>query len=171
MRPKVIVANKDEDDAAIQKLGDAFLGYSWGIKDDVIKFQFVVNMSKKKHGVKLKPPLSVENICELETAELTLRIVVGVLASQYDPLGLNSPRTIKYKIMLKNTHLSIKEWDQLFEGELLRKWRRALKEMVRSETVVFNRAAVDEEVISIEIIGYWDGSNLAYAADTRTDGE
>lgn len=163
MRPKVIVANKDEDDAAIQKLGDAFLGYSWGIKDDVIKFQFVVNMSKKKYGVKLKPPLTMENICELETTELTLRIVVGVLASQYDPLGLNSPRTIKYKIMLKNTHLSIKEWDQLFEGELLRKWRRALEEMVRSETVVFKRAAVEEEVISIEIIGYWDGSNLAYA--------
>ena len=65
---------------------------------------------------------------------------------------MNSPRTIKYKIMLKNTHLSIKEWDQLFEGELLRKWRKALEEMVRSETVMFNRAAVEEEVISIEII-------------------
>ena len=164
MRPKVIVSNKETDDNAIRKLGDTFLGYKWDIKDDVIKSKFVVNVSKKKHGIRAKPPFTVETIDEMKTSDLTLRVVTGVLASQYDPLGLNCPRTIKYKILLKNTNLVVKDWDRLFEGELLNSWRNALEEMIRAKEITFPRAAIEEDALVIEIIGYWDGSNAAYAA-------
>ena len=156
MKPKVIVSNKDEDDIAISKLGDTFLGYKWNVKEDVIGIKF--------NGIRAKPSIKMETINELESTGLTLRIVTGVLASQYDPLGLNSPRTIKYKILLKETNLVIKDWDQLFENELLKKWREALKEMVKSKVIEFPRAAIEEGCIDIELIGYWDGSKSAYAA-------
>ena len=136
MRPKVIVSNKDEDSDAIRKLGDAFLGYKWRIKEDVIVMNYNVNLSKKKHGVRAKPSIKIETIDELENTDLTRRIVTGVLASQYDPLGLNSPRTIRYKILLKDTNLVMKEWDELFGDELLKKWKMALREMIESKAIV-----------------------------------
>ena len=77
---------------------------------------------------------------------------------------MKSPRTIKYKILLKETNLVIKDWDQLFENELLKKWREELKEMVKSKVIEFPRAAIEEGCIDIELIGYWDGSKSAYAA-------
>ena len=83
----------------------------------------------------------------MESTGLTLRIVTGVLASQYDPLGLNSPRTFKYKILLKETNLVIKDWDQLFENELLKKWREALKEMVKSKVINFQEQQLRKDVL------------------------
>ena len=97
MRPKVIVSNKDQDPVAVGKLGDTFLGHDWGIQEDIIVLKFNVNMSKKKHGVRTSPSITKETLFKLEKADLTRRMVTGVPTLQYDPLGLNSPRTIQYK--------------------------------------------------------------------------
>ena len=36
--------------------------------------------------------------------------------------------------------------------------------MIRAKEITFPRAAIEEDALVIEIIGYWDGSNAAYAA-------
>ena len=90
MRPKVIVSNKNKDTVTIYKLGDTFLGNWQKIKEYTIVMKYNINMSKKKHCARAKPFTKMEMIDELENIDLTPRLVTSVLASQYDPLGLNS---------------------------------------------------------------------------------
>ena len=69
----------------------------------------------------------MEMIDELENIDLTPRLVTSVLASQYDPLGLNSSRTIHYKVLLKDTNLVVKEWDKLLMRSYLKSGRQLWK--------------------------------------------
>ena len=48
-------------------------------------------MSKKKHGIRTSPSITKEMLAKLEKTDLTSRKVTGILASQCNPLGLNSP--------------------------------------------------------------------------------
>ena len=50
---KNIVRSNDTDDAAIRRSGEAFLGYKWIPKDDVIKYQLMSALTNGSMGLSL----------------------------------------------------------------------------------------------------------------------
>ena len=50
-------------------------------------------------------------------------------------------------------HLKCKIWDEEFDGELLRKGRRELGDMVSAEPIEFHRAAIEDGAMATELIG------------------
>ena len=72
------------------------LGLSWDFTDDTIRPHLEVFLSKKKRGIHLDEPISIENIAE---AILTARIVLRVASSIYDLSGrILEPLIIKSKL-------------------------------------------------------------------------
>ena len=91
MRPKVMVGRGEVDERFIKKLGGSVLGYTWDACHDDIKMKFSVNVTGKSHGVQPGEDLTRDNLNVLEDAVLTLRIVIWIVCSMYDPLGIMCP--------------------------------------------------------------------------------
>ena len=49
----------------------------------------------------MKTPVTVHDIEKLRSVKLTKRLLLGVVNSQYDPLGLACPLPIKMEIMMR----------------------------------------------------------------------
>ena len=52
----------------------------------------------------------------------TKRHVVSVTSAIFDPIGILSPVTIRFKILLQQLHHAKMEWDEEIQGELLELW-------------------------------------------------
>ena len=76
----------------LEKLGRAVLGIPYSADTDTISISFCVNIGKKRRGVKLEEDLTADCLdTKLIVAKLTPRILLGIVNSQYNPLGLVSP--------------------------------------------------------------------------------
>ena len=71
-----------------------------------------------------------------------------------------------YKIMMrKTTALPDLDWDTPLPEELQKDWKTAIKLLVEQEEVVFDRGTTPVNALGRpELVCYWDGSLLAYAA-------
>ena len=85
-----------------------------------------MNLSTKKHGVQAGVELTVTTVHLLDTAVLTRRIMLSQVYSIYDPLGLLSPITIRYKLLLQKLVILDLPWDEPIKGELLDQARAVL---------------------------------------------
>ena len=65
-----------------------------------------VNLSTKKQKVRLGKELTLETIGLINNVPLTRRIMASQIYTLYDPLGLLSPITIRYKLLLQQLVLS-----------------------------------------------------------------
>ena len=91
-----MVRSGETDAKVIGKLGDGILGVPWRPEDDTIPFRLSLNLTPKKSG----KDLSIDEITNLELENITKRMAVSGVYSIYDPIGLVSPLTIKYKMLL-----------------------------------------------------------------------
>ena len=96
-----MVVSGEDDVAAQSQLGDSMLGVQYDVSKDVFMFKPEVQIYSKRRGVRLGPPVNIENITLLDDVKLTPRIVLGLVNSLFDPLGLMSPWYLKFKFLLK----------------------------------------------------------------------
>ena len=76
-----------------------------------------VNITKKKFGVRTGLDLTAKEYLELKDM-LTLRIVMSVVSSVYDPLGMICPITIRMKLLLQETHqIPDVTWDKFLPSK------------------------------------------------------
>ena len=127
--------------------------------------KIMANISPKKHGVRLEDDLDSCNLEKLQNHTLTLRRVMGIVCSVYDLLGLISPITLKLKILLKETHKIPKlKWDDDLPREMQLRWVEAIKDIVNMQEIRIPRFVKPEETKNkLELIGYWDGADPAFA--------
>ena len=86
--------------------------------------------------------------------------MVSQVYSIYDPLGLMTSITIKFKILLQNLTVMAAGWDDEIETELSEKCRAMLKEMVMSQDIEFPRSIKPGGIVGqLEQVGFWDGGN------------
>ena len=105
LKLKTMVASGDTDEAAIALMGEKVLGHAWRPTQDKFVFSFPVNLSTgKSKGKKIAMDLTEEDIPRLPSTTLTRRILLGFVQSQYDPMGLMCPLTIKLKIKLRELY-------------------------------------------------------------------
>ena len=167
MSLKVMVRSGEQDQGAIDKLGDHLLGHCWKPREDKILFKIAVNLSNKRgKKVKFQPDITPETIDKLKSANLTKRILLGIISSIYDPLGLLSPLTIKYKIEMGKLHkMKDIEWDTILEGDVEKEWKNLLEEMVNLPEFIFERSVKPQDCDGPpELFIYYDGGKPAFSA-------
>ena len=62
LKIKNIIRSSDDDDAAIKRSGEAFLGYKWIPKDNVLKFSTAVSINKRVNRIKSGPDLTLDDL-------------------------------------------------------------------------------------------------------------
>ena len=88
---KYMVRDGESRPGILEQFSGAVLGVPWDTEKDNIKMQFTVNLSPKVQKVHQGDPVKLEQVCELDGAKLTKRIMLSQIYSIYNPLGLLSP--------------------------------------------------------------------------------
>ena len=106
-------------------MGNKVLGYDYDIEKDMFAVAFPVNLSRKKRSVRVEPNLTLNDVEMLRSRTLTKRILLGVVNGFGDFLGIASPFTIKFKVLMR----------QLFLLEEPLTWDEEVPEWSRSDWV------------------------------------
>ena len=161
---KAIALSGEKDGEALKKLGGAVFGFPFSTENDTMEIKFRVNVSEHRRKKPTGPDLTLETLDQLQTAVLTKRVCLRVVASQYDMVGIVSPLTIIMKSELKNLYQVGLDWDQPLEGELREDWVRMFETLVRTGSIKFVRATRPVAAVGpYFLICFFDGSNKAYA--------
>ena len=96
---------------------------------------------------------------------LNKRTVIKVVAKLYDPLGLISPLFITIKTLFQDLCRLKIGWDDPLDEELSLRYSQWLSDLSKAECIPIQRCYLpDESVISLQLHGFGDGSEVAYAA-------
>lgn len=119
------------------------LGLSWSSREDF--FRFVLT--------------------PYEQATHTKRSVLAFIAKLYDPLGWASPVIVSAKILMQELWLSQNDWDTPIPVEFERKWIDYCNDLMYLSEIRNPRwTGRHRDNIGIELHGFADASNRAYAA-------
>ena len=126
----------------------------------------MTSAKNRKRSQTLPVALTEADIPRLPGIILTKRILLGLVNSQYDPMGLICPILIILKINLRDLFgpgVTL-GWDDALPSELHEKWISVLSMFIRMGEIVVDRAVRPEGVEDVpELIGFADGSLMAYA--------
>ena len=166
LTPKVIVRSGDKDPEKIDKLGGRVLGHTWIAEQDQLVFKLSINLNEKRKGIRTGPDLTMASLHTVNEVVFTKRIILSMLNSFFDPTGMISGYLIKFKIMMREVSGNPDwGWDTELPRKFQDEWRSAVKEVICADKVVFLRGVRPVRTEGrAELIGYWDGSNCAYAA-------
>ena len=123
------------------------LGLNWDIERDsfIFRFDWLVQFAKE--------------------LPLSKRSVLRVVAKLYDPLGLVSPLFVTIKALFQDLCKLKIDWDDPFNEELTVRYSNWLSDLSKVDYIPVKRCYLPEEdVISLQIHGFGDGSEVAYAA-------
>ena len=98
---------------------------------------------------------------------LNKRSVLKVVAKLYDPLGLISPLFITVKVLFQDLCELKTKWDEPLSEELAHRYSSWLSDLLKVQCIPVKRCYipnVDENLVSLQIHGFGDSSEVAYAA-------
>ena len=106
-----MVSSGESNPDKIKKLGSKVLGVGWNPTSDKLNFNFGVSLVSKE--AKTIISVTKENFLTFDRTLLTSRNLLRIVNSQYDPLGLAAPVTVRLRIAFRNVFRSIPnlEWD------------------------------------------------------------
>ena len=122
-----------------------------------------VNLSSKKKGIRTGGILRPGDEGQIRDALLTQRELMSQIHRIYDPLGLLSPTTIKFKLVLQKLVEAKLGWDVPLEGELRSAAESAVMEIVWSGSISFLRCVLGKCYVNQGriLMGFWDGGRPA----------
>ena len=142
---KTAIPNSHDTDTEDFKI----LGMKWDVEWDRITF-------------------SIRQLAETSNGRtVTQRNVLSLTAKIYDPLGMISPVTIMLKVFLQRLFGRKIGWDEILPDELKATWERLIEFLMKAPEISFPRfyfGEVKMKPLSIELVGFCDSSEEAYAA-------
>ena len=129
--------------------GDKILGVSWDRENDVFSF-----------------PLE-ELVKRSKVEKITKRVVLSVISSLFDPMGIISPVMVNAKILFQDICQLKIGWDTELPQELKIRWQKWISDLDRCQTITIRRCLygqLEEEVIECHLHGFGDASKRAYCA-------
>ena len=126
-----------------------------------------INLSKRKKGVRTQPDLEYSNIPNIINLVISLRTLLGVTNSCYDPYGFLGALLVQLKIELRELYrpefnLS---WDDDIPHEKKLIWSEILQRLKSAENMKFKRTLyVSNAIDDPELIVFVDGSPSAMCA-------
>jgi len=125
-------------------------GYLWAPEADMIKLDIgPLRLGKAKRGRKPEPV--VGDIKSALSTCFTKRILTGLVAGVFDPLGLVTPITAGLKLDLHELCARQLDWDDPVPIELLDKWVSNVEKIQSLRTVMFKRAVVPEDAANLDV--------------------
>ena len=161
---KIMVQSGEIDPDVLKKFGGTVLGLPWDPTRDVIPFHVGVNVSPRRCKFHIGPEVTPDTLHILDATKMTKRLALSALHSVYDPIGLVTPLTVRYKIMLRDLlQLKDVEWDDDLPPNLESRLRDILKIMVLIEDMEFPRSVKPNTAVGPpEMVVFWDGGNPAF---------
>ena len=142
---KTAIPNSHDTDTDDLKI----LGMKWDVERDRITFN-LRQLAETSNG-----------------RTVTKRNVLSLTAKIYDPLGMISPVTIMLKVFLQRLFGRKIGWDEILPDELKATWERLIEFLMKAPEISFPRfyfGEVKMKPLSIELVGFCDSSEEAYAA-------
>ena len=166
---KAIISSGETDEDSKDLIGNKVFGYGWNSSSDIMELKFPIYVSNKKRKLRLTPALTVETCKLLKPSDITKRICLGITNSFGDFLGLASPFTIRFKLLMKELFQDKKKqllWDEnLPSVEACNNWVQLILEAVETQSLCFPRSTRPDHAIGKpSIIGFSDGAFPAFAA-------
>ena len=119
------------------------MGLQWDPAND--DFLFNINFKKKKD-------------------DITKRQALSDVARIFDPLGWLSPVTILAKLFIQKLWLLQSTWDEVLPKELKDEWDEFTKHLIEIQKIRIPRWIKSQNDTELEIHGFADASEKAYAA-------
>ena len=125
------------------------LGLIWDVEQDLIYIQ----------GIK----------CQIENSDnsrnITKRIILKMVASIFDPLGLLCPTTLKAKLFIQQLWKEKYGWDERISTSLQNEWTKIMEEFLNLSSYSMPRYIGDSipNRVNYSLAGFCDASALAYA--------
>ena len=157
LRLKAVVTSGEQDKEKIAKLGKLVLGIGWNPTVDHIWVDI-------RETEQLKLILNAANLVDVT---ITPRILLGIINKPHDVLGLISPITIRAMVAYRDLFKlePTPDWDSDIPLKEKAKWIPILSALHQCTSVPFARSiAPTSQASHSEIVGYFDGSDEAYAA-------
>ena len=111
------------------------------------------------------PDLTEKDLDTIKAMKFTKRLCLQAAAQNFDPLGLITAYSVKFKLGLKELVALEYGWDDILADELQEKWKTLLCESLQLPELVFPRPISHKLKVSRpEIIAYADGSTIAFGS-------
>lgn len=126
------------------------IGYLWDPVEDVLRLDIKpMYLGKPKRG-KL-PELVEGDYGDALRGRFTRRTLVGKTAGVYDPLGLTTPLTAKFKLDLHDLCFRKLDWDDPVPETLLPIWVENLQTIQKLKTITFRRTVIPENAANTDV--------------------
>ena len=150
-------------------LGNKVLGYNYCLEEDMMSVSFPINVSKKRRSVRVEPDLTAEDLDLLRSKTLTKRILLGVTNGFGDFLGLASPFTVRFKVLMRDLFLLEEPltWDQEVSSGVKDQWVSLITEALQAGDLPFPRSTRPTNAVpgvGPTVVGFGDFGQLAYDA-------
>lgn len=99
-----------------------------------------------------------------QPGSVTKRKVISEIARLFDPLGWVAPCVITAKILIQKLWLAGIDWDDSLPEELLKEWKNYQADLLHLPQIVIPRWVETRSKAVMELQGFCDASNKAYAA-------
>ncbi|XP_029172119.1 uncharacterized protein LOC114941330 [Nylanderia fulva] len=100
-----------------------------------------------------------------QTLPSTKRTILSTIARIFDPLGWVTPVVLKAKVFMQKLWRHKVGWDDNLSEDLLSQWRVIYKSLPYIKSIKLSRwIGCDSDTKSIELHGFADASQVAYAA-------
>ena len=174
---KAIVVGDEFPPAEVEKLGlevkstgtERLLGMTWNLDQDTWTPGLALNLSAKVRGTRQQPHMSTDAEVDehFRRFRLSKRSLLGLSAQCWDPLGLWTPLTLKWKLIIREViaKAEAERWDSpLDEGT-----REKAKTLAKTLLSVKEKATFPRHVLppdskngtKFELVVYSDGSEVA----------
>ncbi|XP_068223879.1 uncharacterized protein [Palaemon carinicauda] len=150
------------------------LGIVWDPHRDRLVYEVKINFSPKHRKIHTEPNLAPDDLMVNVPQYLTRRMLLSQIASQYDPLGLVCPVTLRAKLMMRQLisrtegiegKVSHYDWDSAVSTDIRNEWLSYFQMLFELQSLSFPRCVKVEGTIGKPmLVIFSDGSSSAYGA-------
>lgn len=152
-------------------------GYLWAPMEDVLRLDVgPPRLGRAKRG-RQPTPVSGDFKAALSTC-FTKRVLTGLVAAIFDPLGLTTPVTAGLKLDLHDLCSLQLDWDDPVPPEFLDRWAENMHKIQALQDIAFKRTVIPEDAVNsqVELLVASDASQhvgiiAVYGRVLRTCGE
>lgn len=105
------------------------------------------------------------NFDESALTTVTKRAILAIGSKVFDPIGILSPVTIRFKLLLQVVWKQKLQWDETVPDEISSNFREYLRDLLLLRSFVIRRPyAFATNIVSRRVVGFCDASIHAYCA-------
>ena len=133
-----------------------------------MKVNFSVYLSNKKKKARMESPLSLKDFQLLPKPKITKRICLGITNGFGDFMGIASPFSIRFKLLMKQLFDGGSKqllWDDEVPAGGREAWIQLIAEAVETSSLCFPRSVRPDGAVGLPtVIGFGDGAFPAFSA-------